>query len=133
MVACFILLMLGLIDLTMEKGTIFFIIWMLFAFLIITTLYRKGKRALAIFPDINTVPIMYRDKFASGHSMKSTITKLGGARNALDIVVTDKELWLKSMVIFAGIGQHYDLLHRIPLDAITNISSVSCLSNNGYG
>lgn len=43
---------------------------------------------------------------------------MGGARNVLDVVVTDKELWLKSMLLFAGIGKQYDLLHKVSLDNI---------------
>ncbi len=49
---------------------------------------------------------------------------MGGARNVLDIVVTDTELWLKSMVLFAGIGQQYDLLHKIPLNKIVKVEKI---------
>ena len=103
----------------MDGGTIFLIVWVVVAAFILTTLYKRGKRALSIFPDINSVLVIYRDKSASGHSTKSWTTKMGGARNVLDIIVTDKELWLKSMLLFAGIGQQYDLLHKISLDNIT--------------
>ena len=102
----------------MTAPTIFFIIWLVTAAYIIRTLYIRGKKALSIFPDINTVKINYRDRTASGYSTKNWTTKIGGARNSLDIIVTDKELWLKSMLLFAGIGQRYDLVHRVSLDKV---------------
>ncbi|BDD01378.1 hypothetical protein [Persicobacter psychrovividus] len=102
----------------MNGETIFLIVWVIVAAFILTTFYKRGKKALSIFPDIHSVRVVYRDKSASGHSNKSWTTKMGGARNALDIVVTDKELWLKSMLLFAGIGKHYDLLHKVSLDNI---------------
>ncbi len=64
---------------------------------------------------------MYRDKRASGYSTKSFITKMGGANGVLDIIVTDNELWIRSLMIFASIGQKYDLLHRIQKNKIQNI------------
>lgn len=102
----------------MTAPTIFFIIWLGAAAYIIRTLYIRGKKALSIFPDINTVKINYRDRTASGYSTKNWTTKFGGARNSLDIIVTDKELWLKSILLFAGIGQRYDLVHRVSLDKV---------------
>jgi len=98
--------------------TIFIIVWLLVAAYILSTFYIRGKKALSIFPDINTVKINYRDRTASGYSTKNWTTKIGGARNSLDIVVTDNELWLKSMLLFAGIGQRYDLVHRVSLDKV---------------
>lgn len=102
----------------MTAPTIFFIVWLLVTVYILRTLYIRGKKALSVFPDINTVKINYRDRAASGYSTKNWTTKIGGARNSLDIVVTDKELWLKSMLLFASIGQRYDLVHRVSLDKV---------------
>lgn len=103
----------------MSGETIFLTAWVIVVVFILTTLYKRGKKALFIFPDINSVHVVYRDKSASGYSTKSSRTKMGGARNVLDIVVTDKELWIKSMLIFASIGQQFDLLHKISLSNIT--------------
>jgi hypothetical protein len=105
----------------MDGKTIFFIIWFLAAVLILTTFYIKGRKALSIFPDIDQNQLKFRDKRASGYSTKSRKTKLGGARNSLDIVVTNDELWLKSMILFASISKENDLLHRIPLNKITSV------------
>src|SRR5688572_15243352 len=103
----------------MTGQTIFLALWVIVTVYVLWGLYMRGKRALSIFPDISTVKVHYRDKKASGHSTKNWKTKVGGARNSMDIVVTDKELWIKSMLLFAGILQQHDLLHRVPLDRIT--------------
>lgn len=89
--------------------------------IMIKTFYDRGKKALSIFPDINSVTVKYRDKTALGYSTKSWQTKIGGTSRALDIVVTDNELWLKSFLLFAGITQQHDLLHKISLKKITRI------------
>src|SRR5687767_15323126 len=82
------------------------------------TFYDNGKKALSIFPDINSVAVKYRDKTATGYSTQSWKTKVGGASRAIDIVVTDQELWLKSFLLFAGITKQHDLLHKISLTKI---------------
>ncbi|HYV95396.1 MAG TPA: hypothetical protein VE978_26720 [Chitinophagales bacterium] len=105
--------------------TIFLIVWVIIATFLITSFYRRGKRALSIFPDINSVMVKYRDMSASGYSTKNWITKRGRASGVLDIVVTDDELWLKSMLLFAGILKKYDLLHKIPLKKIMKANNIT--------
>lgn len=100
---------------------IFIIIAIVFAGIMLKTFYDRGKKALSIFPDLNSVTIRYRDKTALGYSTKSWTTKVGGASRSLDIVVTDKELWLKSFLLLAGITQQHDLVHRIPLKKISRV------------
>ncbi len=107
----------------MDEGTIFLIVWTIAVVLILSKLYIIGKKSLSIFPDINTVHVVYRDKSASGNSTQSWKTKMGGAKNVLDIVVTDKELWIKSMLLFAGIGKRYDLLHKVSLNNIKGVNT----------
>ncbi len=102
----------------MRGETIFLGLWVIVIAFILITLYKRGKKALSIFPDFQSVHVVYRDKSASGQSNKSGRTKMGGARNSLDIVVTNEELWLKNMLLFASIGKQYDLLHRVPLQNI---------------
>jgi len=100
--------------------TILVIVWVIIVVFIFIAFYKMGRKALAIFPDIDSVIVKYRDYSASGYSTKSMITKIGGASKVLDIVVTKDEVWLKSMILFAGICQYYDLLHKIPFNQITN-------------
>lgn len=106
----------------MDGGTIFFIVWLIVAAFILIKFFLSGKEALSIFPNINTVKVVYRDKSASGNSTQNWHTRIGGAHNSLDIVVTDKEFWLKSMLLFAGIGKRSDLLHKVPLHNIVGIN-----------
>lgn len=106
----------------MDMGVTLSIIWALAATLIVIILYVRGKKALAIFPDIDSVHVVYQDTSASGFSTTSWFARLGGAGSVLDVVVTDKELWLSTKILFAGAGQQSDLVHRIPL---TNIKRVA--------
>jgi hypothetical protein len=105
----------------MGPGSIVILVATSLAGIMLKTFYDRGKKALSIFPDINSVSVKYRDKTALGYSTKSWQTKIGGASRALDIVVTDKELWLKSFLLFAGINQQHDLLHKISLNKITRV------------
>jgi hypothetical protein len=102
----------------MEIGSIIILVSIGLAIIMLKTFYDSGKNALSIFPDIRTVHVIYRDETASGYSTKSWKTKMGGASRAIDIVVTDKELWLSSFLLFAGITKQHDLLHKIPLNKI---------------
>jgi hypothetical protein len=56
-----------------------------------------GKRAESRFPPIDKQRVMFREKWASGRSTASLSTKLGGASRALDVVVTETELWIKGV------------------------------------
>jgi hypothetical protein len=92
----------------------------IFPVCILVYFYFTGKKALEIFPAINTVTVVYRNRFASGYATKRSFWKNGRANNALDVVVTDEELWLKSMVLFAGLLQKFGILQKLPLKNITN-------------
>lgn len=103
-----------------KADQIFPYIFSIIAVFSLTYLYITGKKALEIFPAINTVKVVYRNRFASGYATKRSFWKNGRANNALDVVVTDNELWLKSMLLFAGLSLQFGLLHKIPLKNITN-------------
>ncbi|MDH4088933.1 MAG: hypothetical protein OEV74_04605 [Cyclobacteriaceae bacterium] len=105
----------------MDVGAILILVGIALTAVMLKTFYDRGKKALSIFPHIDSVHVLYRDKTAFGYSTKSWQTKIGGASRSLDIVVTDKELWLKSFLLFAGITQQHDLLHKIPLNRITKV------------
>ena len=64
---------------------------------------------------------MFQEKFASGCSQKNIMTKLGGARHCLRIVVTRSVLWVTSWFPFSIFTRFYDLEHVIPLDAIVSV------------
>jgi len=104
----------------MEVGSLVLLIAIAIGIVMLKTFYDQGKQALAIFPDLGSVKVVYRDKTAMGYSTKSWKTKIGGASRSLDIVVTDQELWLRSFLLLAGITKQHDLLHKIPLHRITS-------------
>jgi hypothetical protein len=73
------------------------------------------------FPSLSSVNVLHRERFASGCSHRSLMTRLGGARNMLRVVLTDSELWITTLAFFRGITAYYDLDHRIPLADITDV------------
>lgn len=109
----------------MNGSTIFFLSWCILMLIMFYLFYTRGKKAIAIFPDIQTVVVKFRDRTASGYSTKSLMTKLGGSGRGLDIIVTENELWLKCPLLFASILEQHDLLHRVPLINIINVEHIS--------
>lgn len=73
------------------------------------------------FPSLSSVNVLHRERFASGCSHRSLITRLGGAKNMLHVVLTDTELWVTTFAYFRGVAGFYDLDHRIPLAEVTHI------------
>ena len=74
-------------------------------------------------PQIAKADIVYQENFASGASQKNLLTKLGGARNCLRLVVTDDLLWVTSWPPFSLLTAFYDLEHVIPLKNISSVES----------
>ncbi len=108
----------------MNGQTVLFLCWCVVMLTMFYLAYTRGKKAIAIFPDIETVLVKYRDRSASGHSTRTLMTRLGGTSRGLDIVVTDSELWLKCPLLFASFLQQYEMLHRVPLKNIVNVERV---------
>ena len=77
--------------------------------------------ALRSRPNIAKEDIVYQERFASGASQKNVLTKLGGARNCLRLVVTREVLWVTSCFPFSVIAAVYDLVHVIPLRRISSV------------
>jgi hypothetical protein len=102
-------------------GSIFLIAFVAIVIVMLKTFYDSGKKALSMFPDVNSVKVAYRDRTASGYSTKSWKTKIGGASRSVDIIVTDKELWLRSFLLLAGITKQHDLIHKIQLNKIIRV------------
>ncbi len=73
-------------------------------------------------PSINSADIIYQEWFASGHSRKNILTRLGGARNCLRLVVTKDLLWITSWFPFSLITAFYDLEHVVRRDQILSVS-----------
>ncbi len=77
--------------------------------------------ALRTRPNITNADIVYQERFASGASQKNVLTKIGGARNCLRLVVTRDLLWITSWFPFSVIAAVYDLAHVIPLPSISSV------------
>ena len=98
----------------------FFYIWLAIMLTIVSNFYFRGKAAIREFGPIDTSTIIYSEKSASGYSNKSWKTKRGGASKVLHILITEKELIIKTYLFLAYIAKRNDMLHRIPLENITS-------------
>lgn len=100
----------------MEKYFIY--IWLVLAVTTISILFIRGRKALKPFTDLDLSNLVYSEKWASGYSTKSFKTRWGGASKLLHIMISYKELILKTNLFIAYIAKESDLLHRIPLENI---------------
>ena len=71
-----------------------------------------------MFSNLDLNKLVYSEKSASGYSTKSNKTKWGGASKVLHIMISDKELIIKTYLFMAYIAEKHDMLHRIPLENI---------------
>lgn len=110
----------------MEKIVIgFLVVWVLGTAISVWYAIAGIKKTNLIFGNISADPFIFQEKRCSGYSKKSIFTRLGGARNVLEVIVTDKELCIKGiMSLFTFIGTKYDLSHRVPLGNVTNVKLV---------
>lgn len=90
------------------------------AVILVSIFFVRGRKAIQMFSDLDLSNLVYSEKSASGYSTKSFRTKWGGASKVLHIMITDKELIIKTFKFLAHVAEKHDMLHRIPLE---NISS----------
>jgi len=83
--------------------------------------FGAGKKALSIFPDLESVNVIFREKGASGYCNDSFITKAGAASGVLEVIVTDKEFWTRTGLFFGWVAKWYRLIHKIELNQISKI------------
>jgi hypothetical protein len=80
----------------------------------VVTFFVAGWRAEQKFRGQGHQPIRFRERGASGYSNRSTLTRLGWANRALEVVVTDAEVWIKGIwPPVSYIGSRFDMTHRI--------------------
>ena len=77
--------------------------------------------ALRTRPNITKQDIVYQERFASGASQKNFLTKLGGGRNCVRLVVTRDVLWVTSWFPFSILAATYDMVHVISLRSISSL------------
>lgn len=100
----------------MEKYFVY--IWLAIAVSLVSIFFFRGRKAIQMFNDLELSKLIYSEKSASGYSTKSFRTKWGGASKVLHIMITDKELIIKTYLFLALIAKKHDMLHRIPLQNI---------------
>jgi len=83
--------------------------------------YFRHKRTGVIFPRVSPEHIQFEERASSGCSHKTMFTRLGGARNCLQVTVTDAEVWIRPFFPFSVLAQQFDLEHRIPRASITSV------------
>jgi hypothetical protein len=81
----------------------------------------RSIQAYRMRPRYEKSDVVYQEQFASGCSQKNFLTKFGGARNCLRLVVTRSFLLVTSWFPFSLITAAYDLEHIIPLDSIVSV------------
>src|SRR4051812_31788987 len=85
----------------------------------------RYARAVQTRPRFGPADVVFQEWFASGCSQKKIITKVGGGRNCVRLVVTKSFLWVTSWFPFSLIAPLYDMEHVVPLDAIVSVESSS--------
>jgi hypothetical protein len=88
--------------------------------------YYRYRRRRIVFPDVTPDEFRFHERGASGHSKKTLFTRLGGARNCLQVSVTDSEVWIRMIFPLNILAENFDLEHRIPREAITSAELVPC-------
>ena len=90
----------------------------------LVTVYIRGRKAEQRFNQNARQEVKFRERGASGYSNKSLLTRLGGASDALEVVVTDAELWIKGIwPPFSYIGTKFDLTHRIARSQVRSVQA----------
>lgn len=108
----------------MQIEQMFLIVWFCLAVLLAVIFMQRGRKALRKFPRIDKAKFEYVENSVSAYSKQSNITKMGGARNVLQLRVTKDQLWLTTNVFFAWVAEKFDLLHIIPIESICSVESV---------
>jgi hypothetical protein len=96
----------------------FIYIWLVMALTIVSIFFIRGRKAIQLFSDLDLSNLVYSEKNATGYSTKSFRTRWGGSSKILHIMITNKELIIKTYLFMAYIAEKHDMLHRIPLENI---------------
>lgn len=91
----------------------------LFSIAVFVAITIFGIKKLAEFPKINSVQVLFRERFLSGNSGGM----FGSYRNIRDVLVTDQELWIRPFLPFVGFAAILKGIHKVPLSAIQGIET----------
>ena len=90
-----------------------------FSLLIILIMTLIGIRKSPKFPKIHSVNVLFRERFLSGKSSGIMRTY----QNALEVVLTEQELWIRPFFLLFPFAALFNQIHRIPLSAIQAIET----------
>lgn len=96
------------------------------AFVVVASIVYRIYKAKGI-PKIPPQDILFEERWASGASHKNFLTKMGGARNCLSILLSRTALIIRPQFPFnlMFLPEIYDLEHSISRSKIRNISDGS--------
>jgi hypothetical protein len=83
-------------------------------------LWKRRKKGLRL-PQPGDADVVFLERFASGSSHKSLITRLGGANNCLTVIITRTHLAITTFFPFTAFVGQFDLEHLIPRDKIIKL------------
>jgi hypothetical protein len=83
-------------------------------------LWKRHKKGIRM-PNPRDADVVFLERFASGSSHKSFITRMGGARNCLTIIVTKTDFCITTFFPFTAFAGMYDLEHIVPLGKILKV------------
>lgn len=89
--------------------------------------YHRYKQTVVVSPKVPPESIRFEERGASGCSHKTIFTRMGGARNCLQVTVTDKEVWIRPSLPFNLFAQKQDLEHRFSRASITSVKPIRSL------
>ena len=104
-----------------KTGSIFWWFAPLPVSLLLGFVVQQYVAAIRARPKIAKEDIVYQERSASGASQKNILTRLGGGRNCVRLVVTDDLLWITALFPFSILAATYDMVHVIPLHNISSI------------
>ena len=122
----------------MDKGfvDIFLALWFVLAAGMMTFVYwrsRANQDHNACLQTLASASALYSDSFCSGRSLKSFLTRYGGARNCLKVVVTRDDLFVLAPIRFlVYFTEKFDLEHSIAKKSITQFTTFYVMRLPGY-
>ena len=80
-------------------------------------LWRRKLKGMKI-PKTNDEGVMFYERFVSGYSHRSWVTRIGGAANCLTVIVTESDFVVTTFFPFTAIAGIYDLEHSVSISEI---------------
>lgn len=107
-------------DYLLANPQIFYVMFFSNVVICVTGFYLGGKWAEKKFVDIKPSQALFREKWVSGYSEKSWLTRFGGASRVLDVMVTKHALCIKGIFPFLTfIGSFFGVSQLVPIKHIT--------------